>query len=618
MENGKIRKKSLYLLRLIYILISFGILDVWLRVETRWIGRYSIYELAPNLFTLVWCIIIVIILQLISSRLIGRIIYAILYFITVTYVVIQYGYYMIFDKFLFISDFALAGEGAEYLEYVLDIITPWIVFEIVVLVLFGIAGIIFFPKPAKSSIKRTLASIVCIVAGIVCIFFIPILYKSNESVKWNNPAYEYEKFSNSAYDMELTGIYQYVFRDTYLLFVGNLKDYSSIYKDIDGFFINKNNVKENEMTGIFKGKNIIIFMMESMDDWLITEGDTPTIYKMMKEGINFNNLYTPSYASGYTFNTEFAFNTSIYPYSNGNVTYSLIRNSFSESIANKFINAGYRVQSFHSGTATFYNRGSMHEVFGYEVYNSYQDYPEESVSVYDDRFLYISDELYSDLTCNSPFMSYVITYSPHLPYDIDDDLVQYALEKYPEYVEGEVTEENIIRAKARLTDDMFKGLLERLEEDGLLEDTVIIGFADHYSYGLTNQELLQQLSEETGNSILENTPAFVYCAGRDITLEVNKTMQTTDLAPTIENLFGLEVSKEIMGHDIFDERYKGFAIFSDFSWITDEVYVKSGQVMWNNGMTEEEINSMNEYVQDVYKINDAILDSDYYKLINRN
>ena len=95
-------------------------------------------------------------------------------------------------------------------------------------------------------------------------------------------------------------------------------------------------------------------------------------------------------------------------------------------------------------------------------------------------------------------------------------------------------------------------------------------------------------------------------------MNVDKVMQITDLAPTILNLFGLEVPTRVMGRDIFDEAYDGYVIFANGGWLTGTTYVKNGVVQWNNGMTEEEIAEMNAYVQQVYQVNDAILDADYF------
>ena len=130
---------------------------------------------------------------------------------------------------------------------------------------------------------------------------------------------------------------------------------------------------------------------------------------------------------------------------------------------------------------------------------------------------------------------------------------------------------------------------------------------------MSDQDTLRQLSEEVGSSILERTPALIYCADFDTPVTVDKVVQITDLAPTIMNLFGFEVPTEIMGQDIFDDCYPGYAIFPDNTWLTSDAYVKNGIIMRNSGMTEDEIEQMNRYVQAIYRINDALLDTDYYK-----
>jgi phosphoglycerol transferase MdoB-like AlkP superfamily enzyme len=77
-------------------------------------------------------------------------------------------------------------------------------------------------------------------------------------------------------------------------------------------YFEEKEVKYNEMTGILKDKNVIFVLMESMDDWIISEKYTPTIKYMMDNGINFNNHYMPNVGMGYTFNAEFAANTGYY------------------------------------------------------------------------------------------------------------------------------------------------------------------------------------------------------------------------------------------------------------------------------------------------------------------
>ena len=600
----------------LFLFGTFVIPDIWLRVVTRWIGAYSIYEPAPNLFTLLWAMVLTVIITAVPSRKAGRILYGAVYYLFAVYAVVQYGAYLLLGKFLYVSDFMFAGEGADYASWVIDLLTPGFLLQIGGLTIFGAVGVIIYPSCDCKHIRNVLVRVLVVVLCAIAMIQIPRLYGEVEGEdRWDgfsNLALEYTRFTNANTDMELTGMYQYLFRDIQIQLERTFKDHTAEIEMIDAYFEQKTVHEDNPMTGVLAGKNLIVVMMETMDDWMITENDTPTLYRMMTEGIGFTNFYTPDYSSGYTFNTEFAFNTSTYPYTNGNTAYSLVRNTFGCSIGNLLSSAGYTSNSYHEGKADFYNRGQMHNAWGYEKYHSYQNYVCKDIDYLDDRFLTACDDLYADLMSQFPFYSFVISYSPHLPYTDDDPLTRIALELYPQYDVVEDREVAILRAKARLTDDMFASLLARLEEDGMLENTVIVGFGDHYAYGLSDKERLQQLSEEAGNSILERTPAFIYCAGTDLSMEVDKVMQITDLAPTILNLFGLDVPTEIMGRDIFDENYQGHVIFANGSWLTGSAYFKNGVIQWNNGMTEEEIAEMNAYVQRVYQVNDAILDSDYY------
>ena len=58
-----------------------------------------------------------------------------------------------------------------------------------------------------------------------------------------------------------------------------------------------------------KGKNLIIIQLEGMDNWIVNKNDTPNIYKMMNNSINFTKHYSFYNGGGSTFNSEFAINT---------------------------------------------------------------------------------------------------------------------------------------------------------------------------------------------------------------------------------------------------------------------------------------------------------------------
>ncbi len=144
--------------------------------------------------------------------------------------------------------------------------------------------------------------------------------------------------------------------------------------ELEEWFQSRPAHEDNEMTGLFEGKNVVLVLMESMDDWLVNEMDTPAIYRLMNEGINFTNFYTADFGSVRTFNSEFCANTGMYLPTNGQYAFDYCTNDFSESLPSRFRALGYSTQAFHYNDVTFYNRGVMEPAMGYEAYNCYKNF----------------------------------------------------------------------------------------------------------------------------------------------------------------------------------------------------------------------------------------------------
>ena len=195
----------------------------------------------------------------------------------------------------------------------------------------------------------------------------------------------------------------------------------------------------------------------------------------------------------------------------------------------------------------------------------------------------------------------------------------WALKKYPEFRGLTGNEEtDCAYLKAKLVDDLFARLLQELEDKGQLENTVIIGVTDHYTYGYKDEESLLALSGVDDALLLEKTPCFIWSADLQ-PMEVDKTLNTSDLLPTMLNLLGVDSPYDYIGRDAFDPTYEGYALFSDGSWIAGDIAYDAGtkRVLSITGgeaeASEEMIDAMAEKVQQFVRINNLILDTDYYK-----
>ena len=73
--------------------------------------------------------------------------------------------------------------------------------------------------------------------------------------------------------------------------------------------------KKNEYTGMFKGKNLIQITAESFTPYVVDEELTPVLYRLINNGIRFDNYYQPLW-NGSTTTGEFLIMTGLLP-SNG-------------------------------------------------------------------------------------------------------------------------------------------------------------------------------------------------------------------------------------------------------------------------------------------------------------
>ena len=199
-------------------------------------------------------------------------------------------------------------------------------------------------------------------------------------------------------------------------------------------------------------------------------------------------------------------------------------------------------------------------------------------------------------------------------------LSHWGLKKYPEYRGLTGNEEtDCAYLKAKLVDDFFARMLQELEAAGQLENTVIIGVTDHYTYGYKDLDALYALSGTKENLLLEKTPCFIWSSGLE-PMDVDKLLNTSDLLPTMLNLLGVESPYDYIGHDAFDEGYKGFVPFSNGSWISDGVVYSTGsgtpkilQNTKNKQLTDDYVARMAKTTAQFIHISNLLLTADYYK-----
>ena len=603
---------------ILIINIPFILMFIYIFIISLDVNYYAFNILSPILFGVTWIILFIgISINLKSSF--GKVFYLILNIIFGILFMVNCLYYSITNVFFDFNLLELASEGTPY---ILDTIknanffTYLVCISLVVAIIFGIK---FFPKREKNNFKGL--CFVFIMFFILHFMATLSLGKADSELTWSswrNARNIYNSFNDTNKSLKVSGFYEYEIRNFYVTFI---KKEEPITKEDIEFLNNSFSLEpsiENEYTGIFEGKNLIIIQLEGMDNWLIDAKTTPTLYKMKNEGINFTNHYSFYNGGGSTFNSEFVINTGyITPFSYTRNAYTFNKNNFPYSLANLFKNLNYRVNAFHMNTGEYYSRTPNYKNWGYDNYYGLKDVGNYTDSSYElDRELILNEKFGELMFPEEPFVDYIITYSGHLPftntkgvckmlYELDNEL----LEKDTSFVE--MSEEECVRRQNQETDYMVELLLEKLKEKGLYDNTVIVVVTDHYLYTLTDQSILEKY-KDTANNLINKTPFFIWSSDLKHK-EIKEVTSQLNILPTILNLYGIDYNvNNYIGKDALQTDYKGLVFFSDYSWYDGKVYVDGGVVTNGKHISKKELENKNNQVLHLTKKNDLVLKNNYF------
>lgn len=620
-----------------FILLSFFLTELFgfcfLSLQT---GAFHAAQLWPLAFGALWSVLLTGLLQLLPRKA-GRVLYGLCYFGILVYTGFQTGYYILFSGMMWLSDFRYASEGAAYADVLLSYPMGWWL-GLAGLIALGIANLRWYPKGTPGWGRRIPGAILALAAAVGAFYLPEAVFLHDSSIQYAGSDYGRAQSAEAAYDnmfnphrlYQVCGLYQTVCKDIYANAVYPLTPgYRQAQKEaraqIDGYFADRPASGDNAMTGLLEGKNVVLVLMESMDDWML--GDhTPTINRLMAEGIHFTRFYTPVYGGIRTFNTEFCINTGSFLSSQGGYAFDYVTNSYNQSLASLLTAQGYSAKTFHYNDPSFYSRGEFSPAMGYAEYVCYADYladvDEKTAKnlLYDDLLLFSNGQLRQEFFREGqPTLNFIITRSAHLSYKYNEVLSHWGLKKYPEYRGMTGNEEtDCALLKARLVDDLFQWLLMALEDEGQLENTVIIGVTDHYTYGYKDMDSLLALSGVEEELLLERTPCFIWSADLEA-MEMDKVLNTSDLLPTVLNLLGVDSPHRYIGHDAFDEDYEGFVPFSNGSWIYGDTAYDAGKKAYLSISGQQQMLSARQQeeladrVQEFVRINNLILETDYYQ-----
>lgn len=411
-------------------------------------------------------------------------------------------------------------------------------------------------------------------------------------------------------------------------------DYNKIDIDFDNLITNENNntikkmheyfkndqpTLQNKYTNYFKDKNLIVIMGESFSSIAVNPTLTPTLYKMVNSSFVFDNFYTPVNLS--TIGGEFQDLTGLFAdLSDLNRYWRKGTNYFPYGLGTVFKNSGYNTYAYHANYGTFQNRNIYLGKMGF------------------DNFLYRGNGLEKLMNCNlwpqsdldmvnvtydkwindDKFMVYYVSVSGHMPYFIsNNNMTKRNWDKVKD-LDLSSDAKGYLAANIEL-DKALESLINKLDENGKLDDTVIALVADHYPYAM-ELDTINELSTYKRDSVIEvNHNNLIIWNSKMETVNIDKVGSQLDFIPTIYNLFGMEYdSRLFMGKDILSTE-PGLAFFANRSWVTDKgrYYASSNTFVPRDGITVDNdyVNSINKIVANRINMSKAIIENNYYEKI---
>ena len=354
---------------------------------------------------------------------------------------------------------------------------------------------------------------------------------------------------------------------------------------IDEYVASLTPSSQNEYTGIFKGKNLIFITAEAYSNKIISPELTPTLYRLSTKGINFTD-YTQQASAG-TIGGEYQNIFGLYPSDAGESFINMARNLTWFTMGSQLTREGYSGRAFHNGELTYYDRHITHNALGYtDEYlaqgNGLEDMISPGWPASDKEMFEATLPMYLD---KQPFNLYYMSVSGHSLYSRDGNAMA---EKNWDYVKDLDMSETLKAYYAANLELEFglQSIMNTLEEQGILKDTVIVIAADHFPYGLDYDGYMGNLpyvaelyGYEPQTDLERDENGLIIWSGELedwAPIVVDAPVSSLDILPTLSNLFGLEWDSRLFpGRDVFSDA-EPIVFNASYDWKTDKgTYISS-------------------------------------------
>ena len=330
---------------------------------------------------------------------------------------------------------------------------------------------------------------------------------------------------------------------------------------IDELTLHRDGVRKDgaPAAGSAEGYNLILIQAEALQDCLIGarvggKPVMPELEALVGESIYFPNVYSQT-GRGNTADAEFIVNTSLYPGIDEPASLAYARKAV-PGLPTAFRAAGYESYTFHTNDIRFWNRNQLYPALGFDRAYERSFFGDEELGRYgaSDKVLFdrSADELLGKAVGGTRFYAHVITVSAHSPYTAVAS--RGGLDLPPEIAETPTG--RYLQSQAYF-DQQLGRLMRELSESGLIRNTVIVIYGDHFGMRFGDQTPAEKAfrAELTGHGYtradLHNIPLIIRMPQDKTPRRYEEVLGQVDIAPTLADLFGLDFSAPHFGRSAF-------------------------------------------------------------------
>lgn len=402
---------------------------------------------------------------------------------------------------------------------------------------------------------------------------------------------------------------------------------SGINADLDRYVASLTPSKQNEFTGLFKGKNLIFITAEAFSGDIIDPQLTPTLYRLANKGINFTDFIQPAMAG--TTGGEYSNIFGLLPTGGGKSISQMVSGDIFQNIGFMLNKEGYFGKAYHNNSGSVYDRNVTHNRLGYsEGFEGVGNGMEKYISTHgfpasDDEMIVGTMTEYMDC---QPFNIYYMSVSGHGQYGTS--INQMSAKNYDRVRDLNYSE--LVKcyiANNLAFEDAMTSLVNELEKRGIANDTVICISPDHFPYGLDNDAGLGKmpyLSELYGYEVVNYLQRdhnrwilWCGCLENEKPIVVDSPTSSLDILPTLLNLFGCEFDSRLYpGRDVFSDAMP-ISFNGSYDWKTNRgTYIASKNTFTPKDpdalIPENYVKNIKAIVRNKYNFCKGVLQNDYY------